>query len=139
MAGPRTGYKSAVRKPVGRRVRVWRCCGRPLGDSRSRREAHSDSGAGKGLGHRVRRRQVPQCVGLAVHRHEKHVAALEHDVNLPQIATVQSHVSGRPFDPILKRVSALKGFRRSLGVKQPAPRFLENVMCFGDSVQELIG
>ena len=30
MAGSRTGYKFAVRKPVGRRVRVWRCCGRPL-------------------------------------------------------------------------------------------------------------
>ena len=58
MAGLRNGYKCTVRKPVGRRVRVWRCCGRPLGDSRSHREARSHSGAGKGLGHRVRRRHV---------------------------------------------------------------------------------
>jgi hypothetical protein len=39
MAGVPTGYRSAVRKPAGRRIRVWRCCGRPLGDSRSHREA----------------------------------------------------------------------------------------------------
>jgi hypothetical protein len=45
MAGVPTGYRSAVRKPAGRRVRVWCCCGRPLGDSRSHREAHSASGA----------------------------------------------------------------------------------------------
>jgi hypothetical protein len=41
------------------------------------------SGAGKGLGHCVRRRQVPQCVGLPEHHHEQHVAALGHDINLP--------------------------------------------------------
>jgi hypothetical protein len=41
--------------------------------------------------------------------------------------------------PSYPRVSALTGCRRSLGVKQLVPHFLENVLCFGDFVQELIG
>jgi hypothetical protein len=35
-------------------------------------------------------------VGLAVHRHEKYVAAPGYDINLPQLATVQSRVSDLP-------------------------------------------
>jgi hypothetical protein len=35
-------------------------------------------------------------VGLAVHRHEKYVAAPAYDINLPQLATVQSRVSDLP-------------------------------------------
>jgi hypothetical protein len=96
MAGVRTGYKSAVRKPVDRRVRVWRCCGRPLGDSRSRREAHSDSGAGNGLGRRVRRRQVPNASALPYTVTNSMLLLSNMTSISPQIATVLSRVSDSP-------------------------------------------
>jgi hypothetical protein len=100
-AGVRTGHKSAVRKPVGRHVRVWRCCGHPLGDSRGRREAHSDSGARKGLRRGVRRRQVPNA---SVYTVTKSMLLLSNMTSIsPPPRPYYLVFLARRFDPILKQ------------------------------------